>query len=408
MAMTQAATAAPTGPARQPEPTEKPLVLHISADYPDPHRGPTTTAVERLVAGTPDARHIVVSTTRTSRPDRTHFRDCGMVGGVRLFAFRYFAPPFGIGLARAMEAVGRRIAAMLESEGLRPDIIHAHKFAFEGLAGLWLAEHLGDDVALLVSVRGEAESKILRFKPGYRPRLQRVADRARRIYYVSAWFRPILEAHLDIDPAKQVLLPNIVTNTRGAIPVCAPQPRFVSVFNLDIRGRKGFDSLLEAFGRHHAAHPEIGLDLIGGGTDESVAAVEAQIGKAGLSDCVRLLGRMDNDALTSALPHYLGLVLPSFNETFGMVYLEALFAGIPILYGRGTGIDGYLDGLDVGRAATPGDVSEIAAALDDLLARNAHYRETIGRSAGEMLERFDPAAVLARYRNDLFAFARSA
>ena len=96
MTTMQAATAVRSGHVQEPEPAEKPPVLHISADYPDPYRGPTTTAVERLVTGTPDATHMVVSATRTSRPDQTYFRDCGMVEGVRLFAYRYFAPPFGI------------------------------------------------------------------------------------------------------------------------------------------------------------------------------------------------------------------------------------------------------------------------------------------------------------------------
>lgn len=405
MATMRAGPAAKSGQAGQPLAPETPLVLHISADYPDPHRGATTTAVERLVRGTPAAEHIVVSLNRTSRPDKTYFRDCGMVDGVRLFAFRYFAPPFGVALAWSMEAVGRQIARMLAREGLHPRIVHAHKFAFEGLAALWLVRRLGEDVALLVSVRGEAESKILRYKPAYRPRLQQIADRASRIYYVSAWFRPILEARLVIDPQKEALLPNIVGNTRASIPECAPGRRFVSVFNLDIRARKGFASLLEAFRIHHAVHPEIGLDLIGDGSEESLKDVRAQIEKHGLGDCVRLLGRMDNDELTAALPSYLALLLPSFNETFGMVYLEALFAGIPILYGRGTGIDGYLDGLDVGVAATPGDIAQIAAGIERLQTGNATYRAAIRAGAGELHARFDPQAVLERYGRDLLAFA---
>jgi glycosyltransferase involved in cell wall biosynthesis len=384
-------------------PSAKPLVLHISADYPDPHRGPTTTAVERLVTGTRDADHIVVSLNRTNNPGKTHFRDCGMVDGVRLFAFRYFAPPLGIGLFPSMRAVAERIAEMLEREGLRPSVIHAHKFAFEGAAGLHLARQLGDDVALLVSVRGEAESKVLRYKPRYLPLLQKIADRAERIYYVSAWFRPILNAKLSIDPEKEVLLPNIVGNTRADIPARDPVPRFVCVLNLRIRRRKGLDHLLQAFRGFHARHPEIVLDLIGDGDAESIAAVETRIAKLGLNDSVRLLGKMDNAALTEALPDYLALLLPSFNETFGMVYVEALFAGIPILYGRNTGIDGYLDGIDAGVAVTPGDVGDIETGMERLFADNGAFRAAIGRNAATLHARFDAEAVLGRYRDDIYA-----
>lgn len=381
--------------------SRKPLVLHISADYPDPYRSPTTTAIERLVTGSPDVDHVVVSLNRTSRPDRTHFRDCGMVHGARLFAFRYFGLPFGLGLAPSMRAVARRIAGMLEAEGFQPDVVHAHKFAFEGIAGLWLVECLGKDTRLFVSVRGESEANVLRYKPTYIPLFQRIADRATRIYYVSAWFKPILNARLTIEPGREALLPNIVGNTRASIPVVDPEPRFVCVLNFDIRRRKGLRHLLEAFRNFRDEHPHTGLDLIGWGGAESVAAVKADIARLELEESVRLLGKMENTAVTAALPKYLGLALPSFNETFGMVYLEALFAGIPILYGRGTGIDGYLDGLDVGVAATPGSVPEITSGLRALYTRNDALRTNIRESARVLHKRFDPRDVLGRYRHDL-------
>ena len=48
-------------------------------------------------------------------------------------------------------------------------------------------------IAHLVSVRGEVESKVLRFKPTYRPLVRDIVVRAARVYYVSAWFRPSIE-----------------------------------------------------------------------------------------------------------------------------------------------------------------------------------------------------------------------
>ncbi|MFX7731798.1 glycosyltransferase, partial [Acinetobacter baumannii] len=77
----------------------------------------------------------------------------------------------------------------------------------------------------------------------------------------------------------------------------------------------------------------------------------------------------------------LALAMPSHNETFGMVFPEALFAGAPILYSRATGIDGYLDGLDVGVAVDPGNVDAIARGLVRLVEDNAHYRQNIRDAA---------------------------
>jgi len=54
-----------------------------------------------------------------------------------------------------------------------------------------------------------------------------------------------------------------------------------------------------------------------------------------------------------------------------MVYIEALFAGVPILYSKGTGIDGFLDGLEVGIAGVdPDDTQDIGRALVALVEHN--------------------------------------
>jgi glycosyltransferase involved in cell wall biosynthesis len=98
---------------------------------------------------------------------------------------------------------------------------------------------------------------------------------------------------------------------------------------------------------------------------------------------------------------YRGLVLPSLNETFGMVYVEALFSGIPVIYTAGTAIDGYLDGLDVGIAVPPRNVVQICAALLDIWHRSAEYRENIAKAAPNLFSIFDPESHLATYRREV-------
>ncbi|WP_346915628.1 glycosyltransferase [uncultured Roseibium sp.] len=386
-----------------PLPDRRPLAVHLSADYPTAHRGLTTTAVKRLVTSTQDADHVVFSLNRTSNPFDEAFHDCGLDEGVRVFAYRYFSPPLGIGLAASMRRVARRIEAVLKSEGLQPDVVHAHKFAFEGIAGLELVKRCGEETRLFVSVRGEAEDKVLRFKPHYRSLLQAILNRASRVYYVSAWFAPVLHAKLSVDPHKERLLANIVGNTGSAIPAQNPQPRFACVLYLHNYRKKRLEDLFAAFAILRRSHPGIGLDLIGGGDEDSIHTIEAMIAQNGLTDAVRILGAMDNAEITKILPTYLGMALPSVNETFGMAYLEALFAGIPILYCKNTGIDGYLDGIDAGIGVTQKSVPEIAEGLRRLVDDNAAFRSSLQSHANLLHERFDKEAIIAMYRADLLA-----
>ena len=51
-------------------------------------------------------------------------------------------------------------------------------------------------------------------------------------------------------------------------------------------------------------------------------------------------------------------IMPSLRETFGTVYIEALSQGLPVLYTKGQGIDGYFEEGSVGYGCDPVDVSD--------------------------------------------------
>lgn len=54
-------------------------------------------------------------------------------------------------------------------------------------------------------------------------------------------------------------------------------------------------------------------------------------------------------------------IMPSINETFGLVYIEAISQGLPLIYTRNQGIDGYFTDGQVGYACDPNNVQEIVS-----------------------------------------------
>jgi glycosyltransferase involved in cell wall biosynthesis len=91
--------------------------------------------------------------------------------------------------------------------------------------------------------------------------------------------------------------------------------------------QKGFDLLLTAFAEVHAALPEAHLFIAGdGGLLPDLAHL---VERLQLQDCVRLLGyRTDTAALLYASDLF---VLPSRWEGFGIVALEAMALGVPMV-----------------------------------------------------------------------------
>jgi glycosyltransferase involved in cell wall biosynthesis len=414
-----------------PKPRKRrPLVLHIASDYSDGldvkagigpvhRRRRPTLAINHLVDGAEDFDHVVFSLRRMGLPLGLFLEDIGTPKreNVRVFAYGHFGLPLGLGLFHSFWLVARTVRRVLREQGLEPDAVHAHRLTFDGIGGWLLARAL--DIPLFISIRGEVEHKVLKFKPTYRPLMRRIVGRAAGIFYVSAWYAAELARYTGVDPARTHLLPNLIEEMPARAQPRHPPTAFVTVLNLDIWQKKGLGGLLPAFAQvlmhqalmHKALTQKaferaraLSLTIIGGGTEQSFADVRGLIARLGIGDRVRLAGALPNAAVRERMGEAVALVLPSHNETFGMVYLEALFAGVPILYSRGTGIDGFLDALDVGVAVDPDDIDAIACALTDLAGNNARYRANVAASADELSNRFGRRRVLARYAEVVTAF----
>ena len=60
-------------------------------------------------------------------------------------------------------------------------------------------------------------------------------------------------------------------------------------------------------------------------------------------------------------------VMPSFRETFGLVYAEALSNGLPVVCSKNQGIDGYFDDGHVGLSVNPKFPEDIARKILDII-----------------------------------------
>ena len=102
--------------------------------------------------------------------------------------------------------------------------------------------------------------------------------------------------------------------------------------------------------------PDLRLDVIGWSTPATMDKLQRLVRRVGAATAVQFLGVLPHEGVLRAIPRYGAMVLPARNETFGMVYVEALLSGVPILYTAGSGIDGYLDDLYVGTPVEAGSM----------------------------------------------------
>jgi glycosyltransferase involved in cell wall biosynthesis/O-antigen/teichoic acid export membrane protein len=148
--------------------------------------------------------------------------------------------------------------------------------------------------------------------------------------------------------------------------------------------QKGLDVLLDAFARMANQTPAR-LEIAGDGRDRT--ALEARCRRLGIADRVDFLGRVDSPAKLALLASAQLVCMPSRRETFGMVAVEALACGTPVL---ATDIDNlrHLMPPGTGRLVPSEDPVAYAAVLLELLRSPQTCRE-LGANGREFARRFD-------------------
>lgn len=164
-----------------------------------------------------------------------------------------------------------------------------------------------------------------------------------------------------VPPDRIDVIPIGVTTGRPVEPVPlrgAPAILFVGGNYL----RKGLSVLLQAFARVRASHPKASLHVVGG--DAKVDRFRRRADALGVGRAVAFHGWQPHERVRAMMAGASLLAMPSLVEAFGLVYLEAMSAGIPVVASdRGGTTEFLVDGEDA-LVVPPRDVAALAAALE--------------------------------------------
>lgn len=156
---------------------------------------------------------------------------------------------------------------------------------------------------------------------------------------------------------------------------------------------KGVEHLLAALARLSDRHV-VGL-LVGEG--DLRPRFEAEAARLGLADRARFVGGVPHEQLA---PYYAAadvVVLPSFPpESFGMVLIEAMACGVPVVAHNIPGVRSVVRHGETGLLVAPGQTDDLASAIGALVA-DAPLREAMGaRGRADVVERFTWPAIARR------------
>src|SRR5207245_2724358 len=145
---------------------------------------------------------------------------------------------------------------------------------------------------------------------------------------------------------------------------------------------KGLETLLDAVGCLRSAGTPARLAVIGGETDEPTDGHEADVRRRaaglGLGDAVTFVGAQPQERLRDWYVASDVTVLPSYYESFGMVALEAMACGSPVVASRVGGLQSTVRDGATGLLVPEGDPCALAETITRVLGDGA-LRWRLGR-----------------------------
>lgn len=371
-------------------------LVHVVPSYwPAVRYGGPVRSVHGLCAGLVGRGHEVrVLTTNIDGPgasdvplDRPVERDGVLIS--------YFAPGLG---RRLYRAPGLR-HALLDALATA-DLVHLHAaYLWPGFAAARLAARAG--VPYVVSPRGMLVRDLIERKSRI-PKTLWIALVERRTLAGAGAIHVTSEAEagavrdLGLDRAPIVVVPNGVdlpapgatTEDAGPWAGAAPGQRLLCLGR--VSWKKGLDRAIRTLARLEGA-----VLVIAGNDEEGLRpALERLAAEAGVGPRVRFAGPVEGDLKWSLLQSADLLVLPSLSENFGVVVLEALGVGTPVVVTPEVGAAEIVRAHDLG-AVEAGEPERLAPAIAGLLRDPARRRAIGERAASLIRSRYGWAAIAA-------------
>jgi len=161
--------------------------------------------------------------------------------------------------------------------------------------------------------------------------------------------------------------------------------------------RKRLEVLLRAAAQLRGRIPRLEVRIAGGGPEE--ARLLKLWRSLRLEGTVRWLGNVPEGTLAREYGACDVFCLPSVQEGFGIVFLEAMAAGKPIVAARAAAVPEVVTG---GVLAEPESVDSLAAALEGLY-RDPVQRAVLGERGRRTVERYDAPRVAGLFLDELRA-----
>ncbi|MHA7139621.1 glycosyltransferase family 4 protein [Rossellomorea arthrocnemi] len=249
------------------------------------------------------------------------------------------------------------------------DFIHAHTVFSDGGTAYKLNRKYGIDY--IVSVRNTDINFFYKYAIHLRPLMYKILKNAKAVVFISHAYK---HKTLDLLPDKVLseirdkcyVIPNGIDDywhdqvlSEGRI----KESNNVKLLFIGlIDENKNLSTVIKACEKLIRDGYSASLEVVGNGPLEAQSKELCK--ELGIEDNVVFHGYVKDQAkILSIMDQSDVFVMPSFRETFGLVYIEAMSRGLPVIYSYEQGIDGFFKEGEVGYSVDPDQSESITEAI---------------------------------------------
>ncbi len=246
----------------------------------------------------------------------------------------------------------------------KPDIIHAHTLFSDGSLANSCYKKSG--TPFIVALRSSDTDIFLKYKPWLKRYGKQILDNARYIIFISpAYKRKFQQKYGSRYESKSLIIPNGINQsflTSGKLPKTDLHTPLNLLYVGSFHKIKNVPTLIKLV-EHFPAR----LTIVGEGGDEEKKVIQMIRN----SDRVNYLGRIDDRSTLSEIYNHADIfIMASTKETFGLVYIEAMSQGLPLIYSKNRGIDGFFKEGSVGYSVNPRSMHEMKSSIEKIIVNH--------------------------------------
>lgn len=240
------------------------------------------------------------------------------------------------------------------------DLMHAHSLFSNGYIAYKL--HQKFNIPYIVAIRNTDVNVFFKKMIHLRELGRSIIDNAEKVIFISdAYKKTVLDKYVNSDgidtSGKYEVIPNGIDDFwleniyTGARKIENKAVRILCVGDID--KNKNHTTTLKACKLLYNNGYKVTFNIVGRVLDKNVFKKLTQ------SRIVNYLGTMNKEELLTVYRNNDIFIMPSYTETFGLVYAEAMSQGLPVVYTKGQGFDLQFKEGEVGFHVSPDKSNEI-------------------------------------------------